>query len=145
MFCWVPSHIGIRGSLLWICLVSRLVYPILIFKDHINQYILSTWQDDWNGVVANKLHLSCRSWEIDSHPTGSARRMNLSCVMPTLVIHILKKNIPQCEHCWCILTVCHILVECSHVDQKMKDIFGRRDVVDSTPNSFFFFKQSVLY
>ena len=25
-------------------------------KHHINQYILSTWQDDWNGVVANKLH-----------------------------------------------------------------------------------------
>ena len=26
------------------------------FKHHINQYITSNWQDDWNGAVANKLH-----------------------------------------------------------------------------------------
>ena len=26
------------------------------FKHHIKQYILSTWQDDWDGVVTNKLH-----------------------------------------------------------------------------------------
>ena len=29
--------------------------PLGDFK-HISQYILSTWQDDWNGVVANKPH-----------------------------------------------------------------------------------------
>ena len=26
------------------------------FKHCINQYIFSTWQDDWNGAVMNKLH-----------------------------------------------------------------------------------------
>ena len=26
------------------------------FKPLISQYIFSTWQDDWNGAVANKLH-----------------------------------------------------------------------------------------
>ena len=25
-------------------------------KHHITQYILSTWQDDWNGADANKFH-----------------------------------------------------------------------------------------
>ena len=30
--------------------------PNTDFKHHINQYILSTWQDDWNGVVTNRLH-----------------------------------------------------------------------------------------
>ena len=59
--------------LLWICLVSRLVYPNTDFKHHINQYILSTWQDDWNGAVANKL--SSRSLEIGSPPIGGAGRM----------------------------------------------------------------------
>ena len=36
-----------------------------------------------------------------------------------------------CEHCQCILTVHHILVECNHFAQERKDIFGRRDVVQS--------------
>ncbi len=43
---------------------------------------------------------------------------------------ILKKDPPpQCEHCQCTLTVCHILVECNHLEPTRKDIFGRRDVV----------------
>ena len=29
--------------------------PYTDFKHFINQYILSTWQDDWNGAVVNKL------------------------------------------------------------------------------------------
>ena len=43
-------------SLSWICLVPRLVYPTLILN--ISQYILSTWQDDWNRAVVNKLQAS---------------------------------------------------------------------------------------
>ena len=47
-------------------------------------------------------------------------------------LHILKKDHPPlCEHCQCILTVRHILVECNHFDHESKDIFGRRDVVES--------------
>ena len=30
--------------------------PYTEFKYLISQYIISTWQDDWNGAVANKLH-----------------------------------------------------------------------------------------
>ena len=46
--------------------------------------------------------------------------------------YILRKDPPpQCEHCQCILTVRHILVECNHFARERKDIFGRRDVVES--------------
>ena len=46
-------------------------------------------------------------------------------------IHISWGKIPPlCEHCQCILS-CHILVECNHFAQERKDIFGRRDVVES--------------
>ena len=38
---------------------------------------------------------------------------------------------PLCERCQCILTVRHILVACNHFAQERKDIFGRRDVVES--------------
>ena len=59
--------------------------------------------------------------------------------------YILRKDPPpQCEHCQCILTVRHILVECNHFDQEMKYIFGRRDVVESLRFNptlvYFFFK-----
>ena len=30
--------------------------PYADFKYCISQYILSTWQDDWNGAVMNKVH-----------------------------------------------------------------------------------------
>ena len=62
--CWVPSYVGIRGnekanaaakSALDLPHV-KVGVPNTDFKHHINQYILSTWQDDWNGAVTNKLH-----------------------------------------------------------------------------------------
>ena len=34
----------------------KLCVPNTDFKHNINQYIFSTWQDDWNGAVVNKLH-----------------------------------------------------------------------------------------
>ena len=30
--------------------------PYNEFKHYLNQYIISTWQDDWCGAVTNKLH-----------------------------------------------------------------------------------------
>ena len=46
--------------------------------------------------------------------------------------YILRKDPPPlCEHYQCTLTVRHILVECNHFAQERKDIFGRRDVVES--------------
>ena len=46
--------------------------------------------------------------------------------------YILKKDPPpQCEHCQCILTVRHILVECNYLAQTRNDIFGRCGVAES--------------
>ena len=85
VFCWVPSHTGIKGNEK-ADFVARSVLnlphtkvgvPYNDFKPCINQYIFSTWQDDWNGVVVNKLHSVkpvLGDWQ--------------SCVMPASVIHI---------------------------------------------------------
>ena len=109
--------------------MPRLVYPYNDFKHCINQYILSTWQDDWNGAVANKLHSVkpvLGDWQ------SSYRRCRKDEVVlcrarigHTHLTHsyILRKDPPPlCEH---------ILVECNHFAQERKDIFGRRDVVES--------------
>ena len=102
------------------------------FKHCISQYILSTWQDDWNGVVTNKLHSvkpvlgdwqSYRRCRKDKLVLYGARIGHTHLTHP----YILKKDSPP----QCILTVRHILVECNHLAQTRQDIFGRRDVVES--------------
>ena len=64
IFGWVPSYIGIMGnekedsagkSALDLPRVKVALHNT-DFKHHINQYILSTCQDDSHGVILNKLH-----------------------------------------------------------------------------------------
>ena len=137
MFCWVPSHIGIRGNERADSAAksaldlphAKVGVPYNDFKHCINQYILSTWQDDWNGAVANKLH----SFKpVLGYWQSSYRRCRKDEVVlcrtrigHTHLTHsyILKKDPPPlCDH---------ILVECNHFAQERKDIFGKRDVVES--------------
>ena len=145
VFCWVPSHNGIKGNEKadfadkFALNLSRTKVGVSYsdFKHRISQYILSTWQDDWNGAVANKLHSVkpvMGDWQ------SSYRR----CRKDELVLcrarighthlthsYILRKDPPPlCEHCQCILTARHILVECNHFARERKDIFGRKDVVE---------------
>ena len=54
IFCWVPSPIGIRGNekadsagkSAFDLPHIKVGVPNSDFKNHINQYIYSTWQDD---------------------------------------------------------------------------------------------------
>ena len=64
VFCWVPSHTGIKGNEKTDFAAksaldlprTKVGVPSNDFKHCINQYIVSTWQDDWNGAVASTLH-----------------------------------------------------------------------------------------
>ena len=103
---------------------AKVGVPYNYFKHCISQYILSTWQDDWNGAVANKIHSvnavlgdwqSCyRRCRKDKIVLCRAR------IGHTHLTHsyILRKDSPpQFERRQCILTVRHILVECNHFAQ----------------------------
>ena len=146
IFCWVPSHVGIRSnenadsaakSALDLPR-AKVGVPYTDFKYLISQYIFSTWQDDWNGAVVNKLY-SVKP--VLGYWQSSYRRCRKDEVIlcrarigHTHLTHsyILKKYPPpQCEHCQCILTVCHILVECIHLARTRNDLFGRCCVVES--------------
>ena len=64
VFCWVPSHTGIKGNAKSDSAAkfaldlprTNVGVPYTDFKHLISQYIFSTWQDDWNGAVTNKVH-----------------------------------------------------------------------------------------
>ena len=70
IFCWVSSHIGIRGNEKAVSAAksalelpcAKVGVPYNDFKNKMNQHILSTWQDDWNDAVANKLHFVKPFW-----------------------------------------------------------------------------------
>ena len=143
VFCWVPSHTGIKGNEKADLAAksaldlprTKVGVPYNDFKHCINQYIFSTWQDDWNCAVMNKLHFVkpvLGDWQSSYR---WCRKDEVLCrASHTHLTHsyILRKDPPPlCEHCRCILTVRHILVECNHFAQERKDIFGRRDVVES--------------
>ena len=145
VFCWVPSHSSIKSnekadSAAMSALDlprAKVGVPYTDFKHLFSQYIFSTWQDDWNGVVMNKLH-SVKPVQGDWQSSYRRCRKEevvlcLARISHTHLTHsyILRKDPPPlCEHCQCILTVHHILVECNHCAVCL-DIFGRRDVVES--------------
>ena len=75
---WYQSFLA-RKSVLDLPRV-KIGVPSIDFDYHINQYILSTWQDDWNGAVANKL--------LSAKPRLADLLQAVSCVRPASVIHI---------------------------------------------------------
>ena len=114
---------------------AKVGVPYTDFKHLIGQYIFSTWQDD---AVVIKLHsvkpglgdwqssyMRCRKDE------GVLCRARIGHTYLTHSYILRKDPPPLCEHCQCILTVRQILVECNHFARERKDIFDRRDVVES--------------
>ena len=122
--------------------------PYTDFKHCISQYILSTWQGDWNGAVANKLH--------SVKPIlGDWQSSNRRCRKDEVVLcyarightrlthsYILRKGPPpQCECCQCILTVRHILVECNNFAEKRKE----KKLLGDVEESFRFHPTLILF
>ena len=123
---------------------AKVGVPYTNFKHCVSQYIFSTWQGDWNGAAANMLHsvkpvlgnwqFSYRRCRKDEIILCRAR------IGHTHLSHsyILSKDPPpQCEHCQCILTVRHILVECNHFAEKRGEIYLMGEMwwnLDSTPD-----------
>ena len=98
LFGWVglPNHIGIRGNEMAGSAAkpaldlprAKVGVPYNDCKDFISQYILSNWQDDWNGAVANKRHSVkpvLGDWQSCYR---RYRKDGIVFVMPASVIHI---------------------------------------------------------
>ena len=75
--------------------------------------------------------LSSQAWEIGRKDEGVLCRARIGHKYLTHSYILRKDPPPLCEHCQCILTVRQILVECNHFARERKDIFDRRDVVES--------------
>ena len=110
--CWVPSHVGIKGNEKSDSAAksaldlphAQVCVPYTDFKYLITQYIISTWQDDWNGAVANMFYSVkpvLGDWQ-SSYRRYRKDEVALcrACIGHTYMTHsyILKKDPPpQCE------------------------------------------------
>ena len=86
IFCWLPSHIGIRGNekadkkAKEALNLSVTNFTILFtnFKPYIHRYILSKWQSWWDNAVFNKLHKVRPLIKVDSPVVQSLKREDVA-------------------------------------------------------------------
>jgi hypothetical protein len=149
LFCWIPSHIGIRGNekadaaakLALTLQITDFKIPYSDFKMYIDNYISSSWQSDWDRCTSNKLH------EIKPQ-VGNCLSSNRTIRKEEVVLcrtrightylthsYLLKGEArPECAGCNCPLTVRHILLDCTTYNLQrqrrfsvasMKELFSR--------------------
>ena len=127
-FCWVPSHLGIKGNEKADCAAkAALQLPIAIdiqipytdFKHTINTHFTRIWQNNWSQIQFNKL-------QIIKPIIGETKLRNVTIRRDEVVLHrarightflmhaylLEQENNPDCFSCHCLLTVQHILIEC---------------------------------
>ena len=126
-FCWIPSHIGIRGneaadvaakeSLDFNIIASQVPYTDL--KPHINSFIANKWQERWSSCQDNKLFKIKPTLGV--WPSGFRNSRKEEVVLSRLRIghtyfthsYILRQeNPPECTACQEIYSVRHVLIDC---------------------------------
>ena len=126
-FCWIPSHIGIRGneaadmaakeSLDFNITPSQVPYTDL--KPHINYFIANKWQERWSSCPDNKLFKIKPTLGV--WPSGFRNSRKEEVVLSRLRIghtyfthsYILRQEDPhECTACQEIYSVRHVLIDC---------------------------------
>ena len=127
VFCWVPSHVGIRGNELAdkaakTALKGRKInipLPFTDFRPIIKQYVRKQWSDFWSLQSENKLHavqpaLGCSMWSCRERRREEIVlcRLRIGHSFLTHRYLLAGEDPPECISCQERLTVDHILLHC---------------------------------
>ncbi len=127
VFCWLPSHMGIKGNemadqnakLALSLPISRIKVCYTDFKSTILTLIQSSWQAQWDGEIFNKLHSvkpTLGEWcpiyrPIRREEVILARlRIGHSRISHSWLLS--RDDAPECIPCNTLYTVEHILIHC---------------------------------
>ena len=129
VFCWVPSHVGIKGNeladrhakLALTLPPGNRHIPFTDSRCGIRQFIMNRWQATWQNATSNKLRQIKPSVSEVTPSYGTVRKEEVVLCRARIGhtylthCHLLKgEPAPECEHCHSPLTVKHILLECNH-------------------------------
>ena len=144
-FCWVPSHVDIRGNELadeaaksaLDKQVSACSIPYADHRPHIRQYIWEGWQQFWDEQVDNKLHnIKPRLgpwapyYEISRRDQLVITRCHIGHTYLTQGYLLRKEDPPMCVPCMERLSVEHILVHCPDLADARNQYYECQSVHD---------------
>ena len=170
-FCWIPSHVGIRGNDLADTKAKHALgnnepinykFPQSDYIPKIKLYIRKKWQQRWdykhNNERSIKLH--------DIIPTLKPFYVSDMSRRSEIVIHRLRightrmthkylmegGRVPHCNFCYDdTLTVAHIMIECQHFAgiriNKYRNIKDMKELFERVPlkNILGFLREANLY
>lgn len=124
LFCWVPSHVGIAGNEIVDKAAKNshnvLNHPIPYsdLKWAIKQSIFNSWNEDWNNMIDNKLHMikpTICAWNNLSHRKLDVilTRLRIGHTRLTHCYLLTRETAPSCNFCHSPLTIRHVLTSCS--------------------------------
>ena len=145
VFCWVPSHVGIRGNEeadlaakgALDLEISNMQVPYTDFKSYVKPYVYGKWQESWDLSTENKLHAIQPRVGEWSHCNRKSRREEV--LLARLRIdhshlthsYLLKgEDAPQCHLCGERLTIKHLLVDCQHLTRIRENFYRARSLKD---------------
>ena len=164
-FCWIPSHIGIRGNekvdLLAKEALSNPPVDIQIphsdFRQSINKLIRRKWKTVWNEAIFNKLHEINPNLDVSPSLSLSIRRdqvvISRCRIGHTRITHsylLNREDAPTCIPCHEHFSVKHFLLEChdlTHIRDKYYRASTLKELFTTVPSSAIipYLKESGLY
>ena len=165
VFCWIPSHIGVRGNHRADAAAKSALdltpekynIPYTDLKLKINNFLHKKWQQRWNRNTSNKL-FQVKPFLGEWHPAFRKSRKEQVTITRLRIGHsrlthsfILKQEQqPQCLTCQTPCTIKHVLLECKVFNDTRKHYFHANSMKDlfenvHMDNVLSFLKETGLY
>ena len=145
VFMWIPGHVNIRGNETADRLAKMALekdplksdVPFTDLKPLVNHYLFSTWQNEWDEQVQNKLHAILPRLD-ETLPSFCKSRKEQSVLSRLRIGHtflthgfiLRREDPPFCFACDEVITVEHILLKCADLIETRESFYNVRSLYE---------------